>query len=174
MRENAVGKPDPQSLRPPPMAVERLLEVLEASGGAPRRMGVGVVGDPEEEVAAQEDGVVRPVQVRGSRDQPCLVLREDLREQPLGLALDVRLDDGERAVGRAVVDADHLQVVCGLCQQRVEAARDGVAGGALLVSGAKALGEAMLDKQVSDYEKLEAQREADKEEVRRIMENVFE
>lgn len=50
----------------------------------------------------------------------------------------------------------------------------GVAGGALLVSGAKALGEALLDKQVSDYERLEAQREADKEEVRRIMENEFE
>ena len=32
----------------------------------------------------------------------------------------------------------------------------------------------MLDKQVSDYEKLEAQREADKEEVRRIMENEIE
>ena len=47
----------------------------------------------------------------------------------------------------------------------------GVAGGALLISGAKQLGEALLDKQVSDYEKLEAQREADKEEVRRIMEN---
>ena len=50
----------------------------------------------------------------------------------------------------------------------------GVAGGALLVSGAKALGEALLDKQVSDYEKLEAQREADKEEVRRIMKNEIE
>ena len=50
----------------------------------------------------------------------------------------------------------------------------GVAGGALLISGAKALGEALLDKQVSDYEKLEAQREADKEEVRRIMENEAE
>lgn len=47
----------------------------------------------------------------------------------------------------------------------------GVAGGALLISGAKQLGEALLDKQVSDYEKLEAQREADKEEVRRIMES---
>ena len=47
----------------------------------------------------------------------------------------------------------------------------GVAGGALLISGAKQLGEALLDKQVSDYEKLEAQREADREEVRRIMEN---
>ena len=50
----------------------------------------------------------------------------------------------------------------------------GVAGGALLISGAKQLGEALLDKQVSDYEKLEAQREADKEEVRRIMDNEFE
>jgi len=50
----------------------------------------------------------------------------------------------------------------------------GVAGGALLISGAKALGEALLDKQVSDYEKLEAQREADKEEVRRITENEYE
>ena len=47
----------------------------------------------------------------------------------------------------------------------------GVAGGALLISGAKQLGEALLDKQVRDYEKLEAQREVDKEEVRRIMEN---
>ncbi|MCQ2563825.1 MAG: hypothetical protein MJ128_04985 [Mogibacterium sp.] len=50
----------------------------------------------------------------------------------------------------------------------------GVAGGALLVSGAKALGEALLDKQVSDYEKREARREADKEDVRRIMENEIE
>lgn len=50
----------------------------------------------------------------------------------------------------------------------------GVAGGALLISGAKALGEALLDKQTADYEKLEAQREADKEEVRRIMENESE
>ena len=50
----------------------------------------------------------------------------------------------------------------------------GVAGGALLISGAKQLGEALLDKQVRDYEKLEAQREADKEEVRRIMENDIE
>ena len=50
----------------------------------------------------------------------------------------------------------------------------GVAGGALLISGAKQLGEALLDKQVRDYEKLEAQREADKEEVRRIMENEAE
>ena len=50
----------------------------------------------------------------------------------------------------------------------------GVAGGALLISGAKQLGEALLDKQVSDYEKLEAQREADREEIRRIMENESE
>ena len=47
----------------------------------------------------------------------------------------------------------------------------GVAGGALLISGAKQLGEALLDKQVSDYKKLEEQREADKEEVRRIVAN---
>ncbi len=47
----------------------------------------------------------------------------------------------------------------------------GVAGGALLISGAKQLGEALLDKQVSDYEKLEAQRAADREEIRRIVEN---
>ena len=45
----------------------------------------------------------------------------------------------------------------------------GVAGGALLISGAKQLGEALLDKQASDYKKLEEQREADKEEVRRIV-----
>ncbi len=47
----------------------------------------------------------------------------------------------------------------------------GVAGGALLISGAKQLGEALLDKQTSDYKKLEEQREADREEVRRIVEN---
>ena len=47
----------------------------------------------------------------------------------------------------------------------------GVAGGALLISGAKQLGEALLDKQVSDLKKLEEQREADKEEVRRIAAN---
>jgi hypothetical protein len=44
----------------------------------------------------------------------------------------------------------------------------GVAGGTLLVAGAKALGDKLLEKQVSDYEKLERQREADKEEARRI------
>ena len=47
----------------------------------------------------------------------------------------------------------------------------GVAGGALLVSGAKQVGEALLDKQANDYKKLEEQREADREEVRRIVEN---
>lgn len=50
----------------------------------------------------------------------------------------------------------------------------GVAGGALLISGAKQLGEALLDKQASNYEKLEVKREADKEEVRRIAENEYE
>ena len=62
----------------------------------------------------------------------------------------------------------------GLGSTLIKVVAYGVAGGALLVSGAKALGEALLEKQVSDYEKLEAQREADKEEVRRIMENEFE
>ena len=47
----------------------------------------------------------------------------------------------------------------------------GLAGGALLISGAKQLGEALLDKQTSDYKKLEEQREADREEIRRIVEN---
>ena len=47
----------------------------------------------------------------------------------------------------------------------------GVAGGALLISGAKQLGEALLDKQESDYRKLEEQREADSEAIRRIVEN---
>lgn len=50
----------------------------------------------------------------------------------------------------------------------------GVAGGAALIGGAKVLGEKLEDKQVRDYEKLEAQREADKENVRRIMENSVE
>ena len=47
----------------------------------------------------------------------------------------------------------------------------GVAGGELLISGAKQLGEALLDKQESDYRKLEEQREADREAIRRIVEN---
>ena len=47
----------------------------------------------------------------------------------------------------------------------------GVAGGALLISGAKQIGEALLDKQESDQKKLEEQRAADREEIRRIVEN---
>ena len=47
----------------------------------------------------------------------------------------------------------------------------GVAGGALLISGAKQIGEALLDKQESDSKKLEEQRAADREEVRRIVAN---
>ena len=47
----------------------------------------------------------------------------------------------------------------------------GVAGGALLISGAKQLGEALLDKQESDQKRLGDQRAADREEVRRIMAN---
>ena len=47
----------------------------------------------------------------------------------------------------------------------------GVAGGALLISGAKQIGEALLEKQASDQEKLEDQRAADREEIRRIVEN---
>lgn len=50
----------------------------------------------------------------------------------------------------------------------------GIAGGALLISGGKALGELLLDKQESDTKKLEEQRAADKEAVRRIMENEVE
>lgn len=45
----------------------------------------------------------------------------------------------------------------------------GVAGSAALLAGAKVLGEKLLDVQVRKYEHLEQQREADKEEVRRIM-----
>ena len=45
----------------------------------------------------------------------------------------------------------------------------GVAGGTLLIAGAKALGEKLEEKQASDYEKREEQRKADIEEVRRIM-----
>ena len=47
----------------------------------------------------------------------------------------------------------------------------GVAGGALLISGAKQVGEALLEKQANDYKKLEEQRAADREEIRRIVEN---
>ena len=45
----------------------------------------------------------------------------------------------------------------------------GVAGGAALIGGAMAVGEKLLDKQKADHEKLEAQREAYNEEVRRIV-----
>jgi len=44
----------------------------------------------------------------------------------------------------------------------------GVAGGALLISGAKALGEFILEEQKDSYQKLEERREADKEAARRI------
>ena len=47
----------------------------------------------------------------------------------------------------------------------------GVAGGAALIGASKAVGELLLDKQAADSKKLEEQREADKEAVRRIMEN---
>ena len=47
----------------------------------------------------------------------------------------------------------------------------GVTGGVLLIAGAKSLGEKIEEKQVSDYEKLQKQREADKEAARRIMES---
>lgn len=47
----------------------------------------------------------------------------------------------------------------------------GVAGGALLISGAKSLGEVLLEKQDSSSKKLADKREADKEAVRRIVEN---
>lgn len=47
----------------------------------------------------------------------------------------------------------------------------GVAGGALLISGAKALGEFIESERAGSLEKLEERREADKAEVRRIMEN---
>lgn len=45
----------------------------------------------------------------------------------------------------------------------------GAAGGALLISGAKALGEFLLEEQKSNEARLEEKREADREEVRRIM-----
>ena len=47
----------------------------------------------------------------------------------------------------------------------------GFAGGAALIGGAKALGEALEEKQADDTAKREAQRAADREEVRRITEN---
>ena len=50
----------------------------------------------------------------------------------------------------------------------------GVAGGAALIGGAKALGEKLEENQVKNYEKLEAEREAGKENVRRILQNSVE
>ena len=44
----------------------------------------------------------------------------------------------------------------------------GFAGGAALIGGAKAFGEALESKQQSDHEKLEERRALDREEVRRI------
>jgi hypothetical protein len=50
----------------------------------------------------------------------------------------------------------------------------GVAGGAALIGSAKALGEKLEAKQIKDFEKREAEREAEKENVRRIMKNSVE
>ncbi len=50
----------------------------------------------------------------------------------------------------------------------------GVAGGAALIGGAKTLGDKFEEKHARDYEKLEAEREAGKENVRRILENSVE
>lgn len=47
----------------------------------------------------------------------------------------------------------------------------GIAGGIALVGGAVKLGEKMLDLQVKAYEKVEAEREARREAVRKIEEN---
>lgn len=50
----------------------------------------------------------------------------------------------------------------------------GIAGGIALVGGAVKLGEKMLDIQVKAYEKIEAEREAYKEAVRKASENEME
>ena len=50
----------------------------------------------------------------------------------------------------------------------------GFAGGVALIGSAKALGEKLEDKHVKDFEKCEAEREAAKEDVRRIMKNSVE
>lgn len=50
----------------------------------------------------------------------------------------------------------------------------GVTGGIVLIGSAKAVGEKLEAKQIRDYEKREAEREAGKEDVRRIMENSVE
>jgi len=49
----------------------------------------------------------------------------------------------------------------------------GVAGSAVLIGAAKAIGETLLELQNKQNKKLEAQRETDKEEVRRIAENDY-
>ena len=49
----------------------------------------------------------------------------------------------------------------------------GVAGGVALIGAAKAVGEMLLEKQSADQQKLEARREADREEVRRITDNEY-
>ncbi len=50
----------------------------------------------------------------------------------------------------------------------------GVGGGAVLIAGSKAAGEKLLDMQADKEKKLEEKRAADREEVRRIMENEYE
>ena len=50
----------------------------------------------------------------------------------------------------------------------------GFAGGVALIGSAKALGEKLEDKHVKDFEKRKAEREAAKEDVRRIMKNSVE
>ena len=62
----------------------------------------------------------------------------------------------------------------GLGKALIKVLAVGVAGGATLIGGAKALGEKLEQKQIRDYEKREAEREAGKENVRRIMENSVE
>lgn len=71
---------------------------------------------------------------------------------------------------------DNLQagIAPGLGKALIKILAFGVAGGAALIGGAKALGEKLEEKQVKDYEKLETRREADRENVRRIMENAVE
>lgn len=50
----------------------------------------------------------------------------------------------------------------------------GMAGGIALVGGALKLGEKVLDLQVRAYERIEAQREANKEAARQLAENEME
>ena len=46
----------------------------------------------------------------------------------------------------------------------------GVAGGALLIAGAKVLGEKIVELELDKYDRIERQRKADREEVARISE----